>query len=268
VARTKGYTRSKRDYAQFDNRCDEHPKIAGLTDREYRIWTRSILYCSRNLTDGEIPLAIVNDRGWGRYVMALCQKGVWEQDVETLGIRVHDYLDWNDSKADVLTRIAQASTAGRSQETSKRKREEAQIEPPLEPLREHSESHSQKLPALSSSALDLGSDPTGLEPLTEPPSLAPTNGAKGRRPDQEMFEAVVYACGYGLDRLTETERGRVNRAAKELRDIEAEPALVRGFSGIWRDYYPDAQLTPQAITGNWNAYMTGQMQREVRHGRR
>lgn len=177
MARTEGYTKTKRDYAQLDNRCDEHPKIAALTDREYRIWTRSILYCSRNLTDGWLALAVVKDRGWWKYAAALVAKRVWDEAVDQ-NYYVHDYLDWNDSKEDVLARIAKARTAGRSQSTSKSKHQEA----PVETLNGHSESSTRDSTRsttgssllLSSSALRA---PDSLSPISHgelAPAVPPT----------------------------------------------------------------------------------------------
>src|SRR5689334_5069601 len=106
MARSAGYSKSGRDYAQFDNQCDEHPKIAGLSDKLHRIWHRSVLYCSRNLTDGLLPASIVKDRGWLRYAPDLIAARVWDRRGSDYA--VHDYLDWNDSKKDVEKRIERA----------------------------------------------------------------------------------------------------------------------------------------------------------------
>jgi len=77
--------------------------------------------------------------------------------------------------------------------------------------------------------------------------------ASRERPRDVLFETVADVCGYNLKALTKTARGRLNAAVKELRDIQADPDQIVRFARRWKQTYPDATLTPQAITGNWAA---------------
>jgi hypothetical protein len=74
--------------------------------------------------------------------------------------------------------------------------------------------------------------------------------SRKRQPDL-LFEALAEACRIPIDRLTATQRGRLNKAVKELREIEATPDLIADAAKRYRTMYPDATLTPQALTGNW-----------------
>jgi hypothetical protein len=81
--------------------------------------------------------------------------------------------------------------------------------------------------------------------------------ASRERPRDLLFETIAELCGYNLTALTRTARGRLNAAVKELRDINATPDQVREVVRAYRRTYPDATVTPQAITGNWAAMATG-----------
>lgn len=67
----------------------------------------------------------------------------------------------------------------------------------------------------------------------------------------ELFEVIAQACRWPLDQLTKSSRGRINRAAKELREIGATPDQVRDRAERYRKRFPDCAITPQALTGNW-----------------
>lgn len=42
-------------WLRLDDGFASHPKIAALNDREYRVWTRLLLYCARYRTEGKLP---------------------------------------------------------------------------------------------------------------------------------------------------------------------------------------------------------------------
>lgn len=96
-------------YAKFDDRCPEHPKIAALSDREFRGWFEMVCYCARNLTDGFIPARIARQQ-WPTLLQPLQDREVLE--VTTGGFAVHDYLEWNDSKQAVEQRRERARRGG------------------------------------------------------------------------------------------------------------------------------------------------------------
>lgn len=92
-------------------------------------------------------------------------------------------------------------------------------------------------------------------PPTPPRGERPASRARGkpsRRPPDKLFEAVVKACGYKLDGLTDTERGRANKACAELRKAGATTKEVNRRADIYRQKFPNAAVTPQAIAGNWS----------------
>lgn len=77
------------------------------------------------------------------------------------------------------------------------------------------------------------------------------DAAKGRQRDL-LFEAVVDVCGHDSKRLTKAERGRVNKALKDLREVQATPEQVQGAARAWQRTYPNARLTATALSANWS----------------
>lgn len=92
---------------------------------------------------------------------------------------------------------------------------------------------------------------TIIEPSEEP--LAASPSAKGKR--DLLFESLAASVGWSIEKLTKNERGRLNDATKQLREIGATPAQVTTFRSKWRQTHPNARLTPQAICGNWSAFI-------------
>lgn len=98
-------------HAQLDDLYGDHPKIAGLSDAAYRLHTQGILFCARHLTDGLIPADEVPRlvRKFRRPALVeLLDRGLWISVLDG-AFSVHDYLDWNPSRAEVERRRAQAA---------------------------------------------------------------------------------------------------------------------------------------------------------------
>lgn len=98
-------------HAQLDDLYGDHPKIAGLSDAAFRLHTLGILYCARHLTDGlvphdEAPRLVRRFRKVA--LVELLDRGLWT-DVLDGAYVIHDYLDWNPSRAEVERRREQAA---------------------------------------------------------------------------------------------------------------------------------------------------------------
>ena len=107
------------------------------------------------------------------------------------------------------------------------------------------------------------SHPTGSrsgpdrEPVTEQtknsPGEQPTGGPPKRARKRDLlFEAVIAATGQDLGTLTKPARGVANRAVKELREVGATPEQVSAAARRWRQEFPNATLTPSALSKHWS----------------
>ena len=63
---------------------------------------------------------------------------------------------------------------------------------------------------------------------------------------------MIAACRIDPTTLTGSERGRINKALKELREVGATATDIERRATAYRKKYPDAAITPTALTGNWS----------------
>lgn len=134
-------------WVRIDDRYSEHPKLSRIGPLGVALWLAGLAYCNRNLTDGFIPWGVSrslvsweflddpDDDGGERIVTVsatsgmrgfdveaeyvvglLCRAGVW--DDAPGGYRVHDFKQYQPSKADVMDQRErqrdQRADAGRS----------------------------------------------------------------------------------------------------------------------------------------------------------
>jgi hypothetical protein len=91
-------------WVKLDDRFPSHRKVALLSDRAFRLHVSAICWCAENLTDGRISdreLALVaHIRGIKATAKQLEEAGVWDRVDD--GWVIHDYLDYNPSREQVL----------------------------------------------------------------------------------------------------------------------------------------------------------------------
>lgn len=100
------------------------------------------------------------------------------------------------------------------------------------------------------------------EPIHEPippdvsdeTSVVPITSA-GRKRDL-LWEAMEYVMGHSP--TTKTERGRWNKAVKELREVGATPDDLVLRATSYRRRWPDIDMTPTGIVANWDLLATAQ----------
>lgn len=83
---------------RLDDRAIDHPKLLALSDGAFRLWVEGGAFCTRHLTDGLILRAALNGFRYvtRKRVDELVRVVLWEPVEE--GFRLHDFLDWNDSR--------------------------------------------------------------------------------------------------------------------------------------------------------------------------
>lgn len=91
-------------WVKLDDRFPSHRKVALLSDRAFRLHVSAICWCAENLTDGrigdrELPL-VAHIRGIKATAKQLEEAGVWDRTDD--GWMIHDYLDYNPSREQVL----------------------------------------------------------------------------------------------------------------------------------------------------------------------
>ena len=100
-------------YLLIDDGFGEHPKIAALSDKAFRLHLMALLWCARNTTDGAISalgmrLSSANAllARPNRVVQQLVSAGLWEPNGD--GWHIHHYLEYNPSRAELQDKRKQA----------------------------------------------------------------------------------------------------------------------------------------------------------------
>lgn len=90
-------------WVKLDDGFPENPKVATLSPAAIGLHVCALCYCNRNLTDGEIRKGIekrlTSTSSTSRLVNQLVGAGLWLDEGESW--RIHDYLDFQPSKAKV-----------------------------------------------------------------------------------------------------------------------------------------------------------------------
>ncbi len=204
-------------WLRLDDAFGDHPKIIGLSDRAFRAHVMGLLYCARHLTDGIVPRAAAPKVA---AVRELERAGLWTS-TRGGGWLIHDFLDYNPSKAETLDKRSAKSMAGAKGAASRWQR------------RRHS-------------TLDAP-DPTPT-PTPIPNTLASDKPPRAR---DEVFEALAEVEGADLDSLTRSARGSLNNATKQLREVGATAGSVRFRAAAYRRLHPEWPLTAQALVKHW-----------------
>lgn len=102
-------------------------------------------------------------------------------------------------------------------------------------------------------------------PRCEAPAGDPCRGEKGQARQanhverlrlyrDELFEVLAEVCGIAdWSSLTRDERGRLNAATVQLREVCATDQQVRERAAEWRQRYPGIAVTPQVLTRHWSS---------------
>lgn len=105
-------------WGRLDDSFFDHPKVVGLRLELIGLWAKGLGYCGRHLTDGAIRRALLPQlTGFPlsratRLADELVKAGLWEP--AGADYLVHDYLDWNPSRREVLAERERRSRAGQT----------------------------------------------------------------------------------------------------------------------------------------------------------
>ena len=247
-------------WTKIDDQFYDHPKVVAAGPLGIALFVCGLSYCSRHLTDGFISTIQVRrliDIDDPRVIAEkLIAVGLWER--RDGGYQVHDYLDYNPSRARIeATRRARAEagregglrsgearrkqTEGEAKTGAKQasSKEEANVKQNAKQKRTPSPSPSPDPIPESPAPEDL--PPTAGADAPPPPSEPKAKPKKRKRKDpspkqqaaRDMFEALAQACQINLTTLTDTQRKQLNQSEKILRADDAIPADMEPFSTWW-----------------------------------
>ena len=110
--------------------------------------------------------------------------------------------------------------------------------------------------------------PRGLphEPLTISNTSNTSFGSqkRTRKPDT-IFDAVVSVCGLDPTVMTSSARGAVNKAVKELRDVEATAETIVQVADAYRKKWPELSISPSAIAKHYpSLFINGTVRQQMK----
>lgn len=123
-----------RPWAPYEVGFIDHAKFRALAANAICLWIEGKNYCDKNVTDGLIPAHIVKQfRFYSRKSVELLTTSIgakneteqysplWES--HPVGYRMHDYLEYNDCRDEVMARIDDANVTKELRKTANRERQ-------------------------------------------------------------------------------------------------------------------------------------------------
>ena len=218
-------------WVKLDDGMIEHPKILGISDKSLRLFLVGLSYCSRQLTDGFVPSAIGVSLG-RKYATELVNAGIWETTPG--GYIVHDYLDYQPSKAEVIELRAKRSEAGRK--GGKRSK----------PPSKREANASTGASDMSEAKRNPGPSPTPT-PRTRETSSDVSPVAAPRR--NAHWDALVTVFGYSPK--SRDEQTLWGKLAKSLAEMDASEETLTEAARRYRLSMPNVELTPPSLVKHY-----------------
>lgn len=243
-------------WVRLDDSMTEHPKVANLSHAAFRMHIEGLCYSARTLSDGFIPAGIARRlllSGARRAGAELVAAGVW--DAVDGGYAIHDFLEYQPSRLQVLELREKRSEAGRKggKQTAKQKLEQEPQQNSSTLLKQNPSKPGQANPVNPGPSRT----PKREESSDESSSLiAPGPTAKAPRQRDAIWDAFADQCGPVPE--TKSGRGGWNQAARELRDIQADAGLIPSAVAEAKRRWPGITVTPQTVAKHWTSLITSQ----------
>lgn len=108
-------------WVRLDDQFPNHAKIMSVGSDAFRLHVTAMCWAANQLTDGAVPVVATRQLGWfcadlGRSITELETAGLW--DAMPDGWRIHDYLDYNPSREQVVKERTEAKERMRNKRGS------------------------------------------------------------------------------------------------------------------------------------------------------
>jgi hypothetical protein len=263
---------------RIEGNMPQHQKYAPLSDAAFRLAITAGAWCANMMTDGRLPKSMVAGltrapaaKQLSKTVQELVDAKIWdvlESDIESFYI--HDFLDWNMSRAQWQAKKAAGSAGGKAKAAAKQKQPPKQkpskrLAPASDSLEQNSSTSSSAPLADSDSDSDLRSreDPEEKkEDLPRSPNGEPTAGL-----DHKNLIAHYAETFTALRGEKPAFGGREAKAAKALldsvgRDLERAKSIV---TNAYQDSFWGPKITILDIAKDPSKFIgsNGKMQKPL-----
>lgn len=93
-------------WVKLDDKLHSHPKRWHVGNAALGLHVLALSYCGDQLTDGRVPERWARQQQEAEEIAELCTAGFWSADED--GFVIHDFLDYNPSREQVLAEREQA----------------------------------------------------------------------------------------------------------------------------------------------------------------
>lgn len=238
----------------------DHPKALELSPDACWMYVCGLMYAGKYLTDGVIPKRKLsslahNVKDYRTATRQLLESGLWEWDGDETNVIIHDYLEWQTSRKEVNdNREAARFRMEKSREKRAAEAEKAQNVQVSQNRVTPNNNVTRVQPARRTNgevrALEVEVE---IEVEVELNTLATDSvDCEGASTKAQLKEAILDACDDDLEGIhTRSSASYLNKAVLELFEIGTSVAEVRRRSEIFHRKWPDAMLTPAALTKHW-----------------
>jgi hypothetical protein len=81
-------------WLRLDDNFTSHPKVAQLSDREFRVHVRALCYCARHHTEGVLPVLREIPGLTPKVAEQLVAVGLWDVGTD-VPLQIHDFGEYN-----------------------------------------------------------------------------------------------------------------------------------------------------------------------------
>ena len=224
----------------------DHPKFIDLDSDSIVLWLSAMSYSKRFLTDGVVPVAKIRSlsgaKRWKKCVENLVNRDIFHWDFDQKNIIIHDFSTWQESKEEVDARRekwrlnwekrqANKVSAGSEHQFSAVDSTVESTETPRTRVQRQSTETETEINTFAADSVDC----------------------EGGARNSALIESVMSVCKISKHGITSSARAGLNSVVKQLRDAGASPGEVEVRAEIFRQMYPNAQLTPMALAKHWPA---------------
>jgi hypothetical protein len=244
-------------WVRFDDQTLKHPKVRDLSRDAKFLFIAGSMVSAEHLTDGVLSPALIRQalahtETDQAAIAELAAAELWHEDTEWPGwYIIHDYLDYNPSKADIEAR--KEATAERQRRWREQQRELARVE--IADAERNGVSNALRNGVSNEpNPVPLNPvTPVPLDPKAPTPRRARAREADAAAPPRERLRDALWDAGVEVfgEPANQDERGKRNRALKLLRQAGAEADELRRRHRHMTLMWPDITPTDMGLARNW-----------------
>lgn len=246
---------SKMPWFRMYSEARNDAKLRALPDDQFRVWFNLLCFASeqgdeRGVLGGyDIDLLAIEVANGDTDLLEATLDRIVKLRIISIDGEAIRFLNFKkrqyDKPSDTPERVAERVRRHRERQSNAEETPDEQEETPSEhdvtPCNDTDKERDRERDLVSADALTAG------------------NGQKRRRsrPPDLIFDTFCDVLGIDPKRINRTERGKLNAACLDVREINGTPDEIRLVAKRYRERWPNIDISATAITGNWQRMLNG-----------